>query len=82
MRAVGEHLDERYELGGLSLGVEGFYERFGWQRWLGPTFCRAGDGLVRTADDDGSVMVRMTPTSPELDLTAPISCDPRSGDVW
>ena len=82
MRAVGDHLDERYELGGLSLGVEGFYERFGWQQWLGPTYCRTDDGLVRTTDEDGSVMVRMTPTSPDLDLTAPISCNLRSGDVW
>jgi aminoglycoside 2'-N-acetyltransferase I len=82
MRAVGEHLDERYELGGLSIGVEGFYERFGWRYWEGPTYCRTEDGLVRTADEDGVVMVRPTPRTPELDLTAPISCNLRSGDVW
>lgn len=82
MRAVGDHLDARYELGGLSLGVEGFYERFGWRLWQGPTFCRTEAGLVRTEDDDGGVMVRLTPASPALDLTAPISCNHRSGDVW
>jgi hypothetical protein len=38
--------------------------------------------LVRTAEEDGNVLVRLTPTSPELDLSAPISCDWRPGDVW
>jgi aminoglycoside 2'-N-acetyltransferase I len=82
MRAVGEHLDDRYDLGGLSIGVEGFYERFGWRYWEGPTYCRTPDGLVRTADEDGVVMVRSTPRTPEIDITAPISCNLRSGDVW
>ena len=82
MRAVGDHLDERYDLGGLSIGVEGFYERFGWRYWEGLTYCRADDGLVRTEDGDGVVMVRPTPRTPDLDLTAPISCNLRSGDVW
>ena len=82
MTAVGAYLDELFELGGLSLGVEGFYERFGWVTWEGPTYCRTEQGLVRTADDDGGVMVRLTPSSPALDLSAPISCSLRSGDVW
>jgi hypothetical protein len=28
------------------------------------------------------VFVRLTQTSPELDLSEPISCDWRPGDVW
>ena len=82
MTAVGDYLDERYELGALSTGIAGFYERFGWAVWRGPSFCRMDEGPVRTADDDGAVMVRLTPSSPALDLWAPISCEPRSGDVW
>jgi aminoglycoside 2'-N-acetyltransferase I len=38
--------------------------------------------VIGTPEEDGAVMVRMTPTTPELDLTAPISCDWRPGDVW
>jgi aminoglycoside 2'-N-acetyltransferase I len=82
MTAVGEYLDELFELGGLSTGVEGFYERFGWMVWEGPTYCRTDQGPVRTTDDDGGVLVKLTPASPALDLSAPISCNMRLGDVW
>ncbi len=82
MREVGEYIDKNFSLGALDTGVNAFYERLGWVTWKGPTFVRTESGPVRTEEDDGSVMVRLTPASPELDLTAPISCEWRSGDVW
>ena len=82
MRAVGEYIDGAFPLGALDTGVQAFYERIGWLTWKGPTFVRTDSGLVRTADDDGNVMVRLTPSSPQLDLSAPISCEWRAGDVW
>ena len=82
MREVGAHIDRIYELGGLDTGVPAFYERLGWVVWKGPTFVRTETGLIRTAEEDGAVMVRRTPRSPALDPTAPISCEWRSGDVW
>ena len=82
MRAVGEYIDERFPLGALDTGSQAFYERLGWVIWKGPTFVRTELGPVRTAEDDGNVMVRLTPTSTELDLSAPISCEWRTGDVW
>jgi aminoglycoside 2'-N-acetyltransferase I len=81
MREVGEHIDGTFQLGALG-GDPGFYERLGWAVWPGPTFVRTGAGLVRTAEEDGSVLVRLTPSTPQLDLSAPISCDWRPGDVW
>lgn len=81
MREVGEHIDQTFELGALG-GTPAFYERLGWVVWRGPTFVRTESGLIRTAEEDGQVLVRFTPTSPELDLWAPISCDWRPGDVW
>ena len=39
-------------------------------------------GDERTPEEDGFVLVRLTPTSPDLDLSAPISCEWRPGDVW
>jgi len=39
-------------------------------------------GAVTTPDDDGFVLVRLTPRTPHLDLAAAISCDMRAGDVW
>jgi aminoglycoside 2'-N-acetyltransferase I len=60
----------------------GFYERLGWVAWRGPTSVRMGAGAVRTVEEDGNVFVRLTPTSPVLDLSAPISCEWRPGDAW
>ncbi|MGH2683150.1 MAG: GNAT family N-acetyltransferase [Actinomycetota bacterium] len=82
MRAVGEYIDQTFQLGALGTGEHGFYERLGWVAWKGPTFVRTDSGLIRTGEEDGHVLVRLTPTSPPLDLSAPISCDWRPGDVW
>lgn len=82
MREVGAYIDETFQLGALATGRRGFYERLGWVGWEGPTLVRTNEGLIPTAEEDGSVLVRLTPTSPELDRSAPISCDWRPGDVW
>jgi aminoglycoside 2'-N-acetyltransferase I len=82
MREVGAHIDRTFPLGALDTGRPGFYERLGWVVWEGPTYVRTETGLLRTAEEDSAVLVRLTPTSPELDLSAPISCDWRPGDVW
>jgi len=81
MRVVAE-IVENYELGALGTGEHGFYERLGWRTWRGPSSVRTDDGEQPTPDDDGYLMVLATPTSPALDLDAPISCEWRPGDVW
>lgn len=82
MREVSRYIDTAFPLGALDTGLTGFYERLGWRVWLGPTYVRTETGPVRTAEDDGNVMVRLTSTTPELDLDAPLSCEWRPGDVW
>ena len=82
MREIGAVIVEAYEVGFLGTGEQGFYERLGWQTWRGPSFVRTPDGERATPEDDGYLMVLRTPTSPPLDLDAPISCDWRPGDVW
>lgn len=82
MREVGSYIAERFQLGALGTGSHGFYERLGWQTWRGPSYVRTAEGLDRTAGEDGYILVLLTPSSPPLDLTAPISCDWRQGDVW
>jgi aminoglycoside 2'-N-acetyltransferase I len=84
MAEVGRVIVEGYELGALSdgTGIPGFYQRLGWEMWRGPTFVAGPGGRERTADDDGSVLVLRTPISGELDLTGPLTCDWRPGDVW
>ena len=85
MSVIDEMLDERYELGALGTGKHGFYARLGWVVWRGPTWIRERDGsLTRSADEDGDIMVRLTPsTPPGLDLSLPIAVDWRPGEeVW
>jgi len=82
MREVNGFVRRAYQLGALGTGSQGFYERLGWLRWQGPTYVRIADGLRRTADEDGYILILPTPTSPPLDLAAPISCDSRPGDDW
>ena len=82
MRAVGTYIDETFELGALGTGLITFYERLGWIVWDGPTGVRTNRGIVPTPEDDGSILVRLTPSTPNLDRAAPISCEWRPGDVW
>lgn len=82
MSEVTAYIRGAFELGGLGTGRHRFYERLGWQTWIGPSSVRTPDGPRRTPDEDGYILILATPTSPPLDLTAPISCDWRPGDVW
>ena len=70
------------ELGALSTGAHGFYQRLGWERWRGPTYVRRNGQPVRTAEEDDGVMVLRHGPSLGLDLSAGIACDQRSGDDW
>jgi aminoglycoside 2'-N-acetyltransferase I len=82
MHAAGDRIDERFQLGGLGTDVFALYEPLGWRRWRGPTAVRTPEGDMPTPDDDGFVMVRLTPSTPPLDLDGPLVCDRRHGDVW
>ena len=82
MRAVNAYLDGEFELGALGSDSFRFYEQVGWQVWQGPTFVRTDGGKEPTPEGDGYILVHLTPRTPELDFTEPISCEWRSGDVW
>ncbi len=82
MADVTSHIRERFELGALGTGRHHFYERLGWQPWMGPAFVRTAAGPRRTPDEEGFILVLPTTSSPPLDLAASISCDWRPGDVW
>lgn len=79
---VNEYVAANFELGALGTSSQGFYERLGWQVWAGPTFVRTMAGDERTADEDGGILVLLTPATPPLDLSSAISCEWRPGDVW
>ena len=84
MREVGRVVEGEYELGALAdgSGIPGFYQRLGWETWQGPTWVAGPDGPERTAEEDGSILVLRTPATAELDPTASITSDWRSGDAW
>jgi aminoglycoside 2'-N-acetyltransferase I len=82
MGAVEEHVDRGFRLGALSSAGTTLYARRGWLQWLGETYVRNDAGPVRTPNDDDALYVRLTPSSPELDTSAPISCEWRPGDPW
>ncbi|SFA75377.1 aminoglycoside 2'-N-acetyltransferase I [Amycolatopsis marina] len=84
MEAVNEHIRSTYDLGALSDGTEidGFYQRHGWVTWFGRSSVDRKDGWTATPEEDGSILVLRTPATARVDLTAPIACDWRPGDVW
>jgi aminoglycoside 2'-N-acetyltransferase I len=79
---LGMLIRRNFELGALSTGSHTLYERLGWERWRGATFVRRGDELSRTEEDDDGLMVLRFGPSRELDLSATISCEERSGEDW
>ena len=83
MREIGRIIGDEYALGALATSSNAFYERLGWQTWQGPTYVRMADGQrVRSAGEDGHVMVLRTPRTPELDLGGPIAVDWRAEEPW
>ena len=82
MREVGSYIQDHFELGALGTGSHRFYARLGWLTWTGLSSVRTASGERRTPDEDGSIMVLPATSSPVLDITAPISCEWRPGDVW
>lgn len=82
MEAVTDHIRVEFQLGALCTGENRYFERFGWETWRGSTFVRTENGLERTAHEDGNVMIVRTMSTPEIDLSAPISCEWRPGDAW
>ncbi len=82
MSHVAAWIRERFELGALGTGSHHFYERLGWRTWRGPSSVRLPVGEQATPEDDGYILVLETPTSASLDVTVPISCEWRPGDVW
>ena len=82
MKAVHRIVEADFEVGALCTGKHGFYERFGWVRWRGPTFVIEGNSRRRTPEEDDAIMVLPTSRTPAMDLSHAIVCDWRRGDVW
>lgn len=84
MGEIGRIIGDEYQLGALATGSNAFYARLGWETWEGPTSVRTADGeLVRSAAQDGHVMVLRTPRTPQgMTLDMPIAVDWRAEEPW
>ncbi|MDT5015358.1 MAG: aminoglycoside 2-N-acetyltransferase [Mycobacterium sp.] len=86
MDAVEQVARGAYQIGALNATEAGrpIYTSRGWLPWQGPTSVLAPAGVTRTPDDDDALFVLPVglPANLELDTSAEITCDWRSGDVW
>lgn len=82
LRRITSLVREEFELGGLSTGVPGFYQQFGWEPMRGPSYVLHGETLIRTPDEDDGLMVLRFGPSADADLTTAIVCTSRTGDDW
>jgi aminoglycoside 2'-N-acetyltransferase I len=82
MAPLESEIARSYDVGALGSSELGaaFYRTRGWQVWRGPTWARTPNGLMRTPDEDGWIYV--LDAGGALDLTEPLICDWRCGDVW
>lgn len=82
MERIGEVIRRHHEVGVLSTGRHGFYERLGWERWRGPSYVLAEGKRVRTAEEDAGLMVLRFGPSADVTLADRIACRSRPGDDW
>jgi aminoglycoside 2'-N-acetyltransferase I len=82
MAALERVIRRAYDVGALASSDEatGFYASRGWRQWEGPTSALTPSGIARTEADDGGIYV--LPVATPLDLSDPLVCDWRDGDVW
>jgi aminoglycoside 2'-N-acetyltransferase I len=82
MDGIEQIIRGAYPLGALTPtpAARSLYTDRGWLPWRGPTSVLAPGGPTRTPEDDGAVLV--LPVSVELDTTADLVCDWRTGEVW
>lgn len=82
MRASMDVTRREFEMGVLSTSSHRFYERLGWERWLGPSFVNKRGQRVRTTDEDQGIMVLRYGPSADVPLDEAITCHERPGDDW
>lgn len=82
MEQLQEEIASRWDVAMLSTGrATGFYERLGWQRWLGLSYTLTDSGVVLDGEHGGLMVFEPAPGT-VVDRTAPVTCQQRSGDAW
>lgn len=69
-----------YQLAALAPEDSEFYQRLGWELWLGDLFIRQDGGNIATPEDD--VMVYRLSRTPKFVVTEDLSAEWREGEWW
>jgi aminoglycoside 2'-N-acetyltransferase I len=80
MRRLAEEIDD-YEVGCLQTDKPRFYERLGWETWLGALAGRSASGTIPTPDQRGVMILRL-PRTPQLDLDSVLTIECQPGRIW
>ena len=82
MERLQDEIASRWEVAMLSTGrATGFYERLGWQRWLGLSSTQTESGVVLDGEH-GGLMVFIPRPEAAVDRTLAVTCQDRPGDAW
>ncbi len=81
MTQITQFCHKTYELSMLSTDEKKFYEKLGWRQFLGESFVRNGDSVVRTAEEDYGLMLLSGKNCGTSEIRRAI-CQPRIGDDW
>ena len=82
LRHLAQSIDDEYVIGCLETDDRaGFYERLGWELWLGPLAGRSEQGLIPTPEQKGIMVLRLSQTPPiHLDSILTIECQEQR--IW
>lgn len=80
MRELADGVTD-YEVGCLQTDRASFYNRLGWELWLGPLGGRDGDRIVPTPNQRG-VMVLRLPSTPPLEVTRGLTIECQPSRIW
>jgi aminoglycoside 2'-N-acetyltransferase I len=80
MDALERVIRAAYDVGALGATDEALalYAKHGWRAWEGPLSAITPEGLVATPEESGGILV----LADTLDLTRPLACDWREGELW
>jgi aminoglycoside 2'-N-acetyltransferase I len=82
--AVMQHLAsvvDDCDIACLETDRVGYYERLGWEEWLGPLGGRSADGFIPTPDQSGIMILRLVRTPP-LDLHDLLTIEAHPARIW
>ncbi len=70
-----------HEIACLETDRPEFYRRLGWEEWTGPLGGRSEQGVVRTPDQTGVMILRL-PATPRLDLNELLTIEAHDLRIW